>query len=435
MNDDRKVIRNASWIIGVQIVKSALALVISIFTARYLGPANYGLINYAASIVAFVAPIMYLGFNNTLVQEIVNAPKKEGETVGTAILMSFFSSLLCIAGIAVFVSIANCGENKTIFVCLLYSILLIFQSADLIAYWYQAKLLSKYSSSVSLCAYIVVSCYKIYLLASGKNIYWFAVSNAIDYLLISGALLIIYREIGTQRLRFSFAAARRMLGKSRHYILSNMMIVVFAQTDRIMLKLMVGDTETGYYSAAVYCAGLASFVFSAIIDSVRPIALKHKEESEKLFERDIVRLYSIIIYLALAYSLVMTVFALPVIKILYGADYIPAVYILQIVVWYCTASYLGGARDIWILAENKQKYLWRINALGAIINIGLNTVLIPIWRADGAALASVITQFSINVLFTSIYKPTKRTGRLMFRGSNPKLFIGMIKKIVKRDKQ
>ena len=107
MNDNRKVIKNASWIIGVQIAKSVLALVISIFTARYLGPANYGLINYAASIVSFVAPIMYLGFNNTLVQEIVNNPEKEGETVGTATLMSFFSSLLCITGIAAFISIAN----------------------------------------------------------------------------------------------------------------------------------------------------------------------------------------------------------------------------------------------------------------------------------------------------------------------------------------
>ena len=433
MNDNRKVIKNASWIIGVQIAKSVLALVISIFTARYLGPANYGLINYAASIVSFVAPIMYLGFNNTLVQESVNNPEKEGETVGTATLMSFFSSLLCITGIAAFVSIANYGENETLLVCLLYSILLVFQSADLIAYWYQAKLLSKYSSSVSLGAYIVVSCYKIYLLASGKSIYWFAVSNAVDYLLISGALIIIYRKIGTQKLKFSLSTARRMLGKSKHYILSNMMIVVFAQTDRIMLKLMVGDAETGYYSAAVYCAGLASFVFSAIIDSVRPIALKHKEENEELFERDITRLYSIIIYLALAYSLAMTVFASLVIKILYGADYIPAVSVLQIIVWYCTASYLGGARDIWILAENKQKCLWRINALGAIINIVLNALLIPIWQAYGAALASVITQFSINVLFTSMYKPTKRTGRLMLRGSNPKLFIETIIKIVKRD--
>ena len=57
MNKNR-VVKNASWIIGIQIVKSLLGLVISMLTARFLGPSNFGLINYAASIVAFVTPIM-----------------------------------------------------------------------------------------------------------------------------------------------------------------------------------------------------------------------------------------------------------------------------------------------------------------------------------------------------------------------------------------
>ena len=67
MNKNR-VVKNASWIIGIQIVKSLLGLVISMLTARFLGPSNFGLINYAASIVAFVTPIMYLGLNGVFVQ-------------------------------------------------------------------------------------------------------------------------------------------------------------------------------------------------------------------------------------------------------------------------------------------------------------------------------------------------------------------------------
>lgn len=66
MNKNR-VVKNASWIIGIQIVKSLLGLVISMLTARFLGPSNFGLINYAASIVAFVTPIMYLGDRKSVV--------------------------------------------------------------------------------------------------------------------------------------------------------------------------------------------------------------------------------------------------------------------------------------------------------------------------------------------------------------------------------
>ena len=52
-----KVIKNASWIIGCQIVKSIMNLIISMLTARYLGPSNYGIINYAASLTAFALPM------------------------------------------------------------------------------------------------------------------------------------------------------------------------------------------------------------------------------------------------------------------------------------------------------------------------------------------------------------------------------------------
>ena len=47
-------VKNASWIIGCKLAKAVLTLIVTMLTARYLGPSNYGLINYAASIVTFV---------------------------------------------------------------------------------------------------------------------------------------------------------------------------------------------------------------------------------------------------------------------------------------------------------------------------------------------------------------------------------------------
>lgn len=429
--NEGKVVKNASWIIGVQIAKALLGIVISMLTARYLGPTNYGLLNYAASIITFLTPVMYLGLKNTLVQELVAAPNKEGEILGTAITMSFCSSILCILGAAVFVSLANRGEHETLVVCLLYSLLLIFQSVELIVYWFQAKLLSKSSSLVSLCAYILVSGYKIFLLATGKNIYWFALSNALDYCIIAFALLYIYRSKRGQKLHFSMHRAKELFKHSKYYIISGLMIVIYAQTDRIMLKLMVGNVETGYYSAAVYCAGMASFVFSAIIDSMRPVIFRYKVNGDNAYETSIIWLYSIIIYLAAGYSIVMSVFAPYVINVLYGQEYLAAVPILQIVVWYCTASYIGGAFSVWVLAEGKQRCLILINAVGAGLNVILNAILIPKWHAVGAAAASVTTQYAINIIFVSLYRPTRRNGYLMLQGCSPKVIVSIIKHLKK----
>lgn len=431
MNKNR-VVKNASWIIGIQIVKSLLGLVISMLTARFLGPSNFGLINYAASIVAFVTPIMYLGLNGVLVQEIVNTPEKEGEILGTSVTMTFLSSLLCVIGVISFAAAVNRGERETVIVCALYSTLLIFQSLELLNYWFQAKLLSKYASGVALFAYAVISGYKIYLLAAHKSIYWFALSNALDYMIIVIGLFIVYKRLGGGRLRFNLSTARRLWGKSRYYIVSNMMIAIFAQTDRIMLKLMINDAATGYYSAAVACAGMTGFVFTAIIDSFRPLIFDDKKTDEIRYEKDMCRLYGIIIYLSLLQSLVITLFSGLIIKILYGAAYSASKNALKLIVWYTTFSYLGSVRNIWILAENKQKYLWIINLSGALANVALNYILIPITGIMGAALASLVTQIFTNVIIGFIIRPIRYSNTLMLRALNPKEMTKAIKALIKK---
>lgn len=427
-----KVAKNAGWIIGIQLVKAILGMVISMLTARFIGPSNFGVINYASSIVAFAAPIMQLGFTGVLVQELVKTPEKEGEILGTAITLSTLSSLFCILGVFSFAFIANGGETETIIVCTLYSTLLIFQALEMMIYWFQARLLSKYSSCISLTAYAVISVYKIFLLATHKSIYWFALSNALDYMLIAAGLFIAYRKLGGAKLHFRSDIARKLLSKSKYYIISNMMITVFAQTDKIMLKIMIGDTETGYYSVAVTCAGMLGFVFSAIIDSFRPLVFDVQKSSVAKYEKTIITLYSIITYLSLAQSVAMTVLAPLMIRILYGSEYISSIAVLQVLTWYCTFSYLGGARDIWILAEQKQKHLLTINAVGAVMNIALNAVLIPRFQAVGAAIASVLTQFFINYIFVLIYTPTRRNGILQIKALNIKHLFSVTQYLKKR---
>lgn len=408
-----KVAKNAVWIIGIRVVQAVVAMLINMLTARYLGPSGFGLITYASSLVAFVLPIMQLGLSNVLVQEIVSSPEKEGKILGTSITLSVLSSFCCIIGVSAFSFVANPGETETILVCFLYSLVLIFQAFDYVEYWYQAKLMSKYTSMISLMAYVIVSAYKIFLLLKGKSVYWFAISNALDYVLISFGGLVLYRRLGGGELSFSLEIGKKLFSKSKHYILSSMMVTVFAQTDKIMLKMMLDESATGYYGAAVTCAGMTGFVFTAIIDSFRPSIFEGQKEGNEVFRHRLTMLYSIVIYLSLAQSIVMTLFSKWIIYILYGTAYNPAISALQIIVWYATFSYMGSVRNIWILANEKQKCLWKINMSGAVANVILNAVLIPLMGINGAAVASLITQLFSNVIVGYIIKPIRPNNAIM----------------------
>jgi len=87
MSNEMKVIKNASWILICRVIQSFLALVVSALSARYLGPSNYGVINYAASLAAYALPITQLGLNCTLVKEFMSRPQEEGKILGTSIMI------------------------------------------------------------------------------------------------------------------------------------------------------------------------------------------------------------------------------------------------------------------------------------------------------------------------------------------------------------
>lgn len=422
-----KVATNATWIIACRVIQALLQFIVGMLTARYLGPSNYGLINYAASLVAFVVPIMHLGISNVLVQELIDYPEEEGKILGTSLVLCLTSSLACIIGVTAFATIANPNEPVTIVVCFLYSISLLFQALELLRYWYQAKLIAKYHSIISLFAYVAVSAYRIVLLALQKDVYWFAVSNSIDYLVISLGIFIIYHRRGGSHLQFSKDVGKRIFNKSKHYIVSGLMVTIFAQTDKIMLKLMLDETATGLYSAAVTCAGITTFVFAAIIDSFRPVIFGSLKKSTSEFELNMKRLYSIIIYISLLQSIVMCICAGIIIKVLYGAQYLESISALRIIVWYTTFSYLGSVRNIWILANNRQKYLWMINLSGALANVVLNIIFIPFIGLNGAAIASLITQIFTNVIVGYMISPIRENNRLMIESLRPGILLAVIK--------
>ena len=396
-------------------------------TARYLGPSNFGVISYVASVVAFALPIMQMGLNQTLVKEFINHEDREGTVLGTALVTNILSSVFCMIGCVAFVAAANPNDHETFLVGILYSFTLIFRATEMTQYWFQSKLLSKYPSIATLISYTIVALYKVYLLVTGKSVVWFAVSNVLDYLIASIILIVIYKKIGTQKLSLDWNVGRAMLSRSKYYILPSLMVMIFQHTDRIMLKMMIGSAETGIYSAALTCVGVTGFLFSAVIDSARPDILEQKRNDPVLYEKRVAQLYSVITYMSLAQSVLMTVLASPMIRILYGKAYLGAVSVLCVAVWYVTFSYYGSVRNVWILAEGKQKYLFGINIVGAVLNVVVNYFLIPIWGGVGAAVASFATQFFTNVVIGFIFPPIRHNNDLMLKGLNPKITLHILR--------
>ncbi len=409
-----KTVKNVGYLIVGKVIQMAFALVISLLTARYLGPSNYGLINYASAYTGFAAAVCTLGINNVLVKEFIDHPGDEGMVIGTTLGLRAISSLLSALAIAAITFVVDADEPTTKLVVVLASVGVIFQISETFNYWFQSRLESKVTAIATLVAYLISSAYKVYLLIAGRSVEFFVLVSSLDYLCLGIILLSQYKKRTNSAIRFSWNYGKNLLGKSYHFIFSGLMISIYAQTDKLMLKHMIGQTENGYYATAVAVCGMWCFILSAVIDSVYPSIMEAaKVNNETLFRKRNVQLYAIVFYLSAFVSLCFTVLARPIILILYGESYLPAAAPLRIITWYTAFSYLGVARNAWVVAKDRQKYLFRIYAASALANVVLNYLLIPSFGASGAAVASLAAQVFTTLIVPFFIKDMRENSMLM----------------------
>ena len=408
-----KEVKNAGWLIGGKIAQMVLSLFVGVLSARYLGPGNYGLISYGSALVSFFMSFCTLGINSVIIKDFFDNPDEQGKAIGSAIafrLVSSFCSSIAVIAISL---VVDRGSWETIVIVALCSVSLLFHVFDTINYWFQSQHRSKITAIAGFIAYAATSVYKIILLILGKSVFWFAFATSVDYIALSIVLLISYKKYKGPKLSVSFAKGKALLSKSYHYILSGMMVAIYGHTDRFMLKQMMSNETVGYYSTATAVCAMWTFVLSAIIDSMYPTIVKAFKSDKEEFDRKNRQLYAIVFYVTVFVSLGFVVFGNLIIRILYGAAYMPAVAPLKVVTWYTAFSYFGVARNVWMVCNDKQKYLKYMYIFAAILNIGMNLIFIPMWGAVGAAFASLITQMFTSIVLPYCIKDLRPNAKLM----------------------
>lgn len=410
-----KVAGNTIWIISERVVQMIISIIVGALSARYLGPSNYGLLNYGAAFVTFFSCIAKLGLDSIIVKEIIDNNENEGTIIGTSIVMRMISSIISIIIMVSLISILKPSDNVIILLSFLQSLSIIFQIYEIIDCWFQSKLKSKYVSIAKIIAYLVVSVYKIFLLVTEKSVVWFAVSMSLDYFIILIILLIMYKKNKGQKFVVSKEKAKYLLKNSYHFIISGLVVIMYSQMDKIMIGNMIDEFQLGLYSAASTICGYMGFVPEAIINSFRPIIYEAKKNNKKYLEK-LKMLYFIVFWLGIMFCIFVTIFSKSIILILYGEEYISAQITLIIAVWYTAFAYLGSARSIWIVSEKKNKYVKKYVIIGGIINLLLNLSLIPSLGINGAAIATLISQIVVALIAPLFYKETRVSTKIIIEG-------------------
>ncbi len=416
-----KFAHNTSWIIASRIYQLGVNLAVSVLTSRYLGPENYGLLQYAASFAALLTAFCTLGIGDVMVPALIASPREQGQLLGTAIVFRFGASLLSMTTVCLAVWAINPDQPLTVWVAAIYGSSMVLQSLEAVKYFYQKQLMSKVTGLLTMATRTVVALYKILLLLFQKDVLWFAFSNVLDHALFGVLLLICYRRHRQpgQQLRFDRSAGRTLLSQSCPFILSGFMVALYGQMDKIMIKHLLTETQVGHYAVALLLCNVWTFVLTALVDSARPVILEQFSGNEPQYRQKLAQLYRALMYISFAVAAAMTLLAKPLVQLLYGEAYLGAVNALRILPWGTAFSYLGVARSIWTVPHGQQHLEKYLAFIGAAANVALNLLLIPTWGICGAAVAAVLTQIITNFLCGLLFRPLRQNTALILRALRP----------------
>ena len=407
---------NLSWIFIGNIVHALGAFVLNVLVARQLGTDQYGLVTYGLALVTFATSVCNLGLDAVITRFFAEDEKSYPVYLGSGIVARLIVSAIGIAALQAVVAVSGAGDSKLQLLVLAQSSSLAYGCFDLFVYWFRYKYRADIPSILRMIAFAISGICQVFAVVVASDIILYAVSYAAETGVYALLTMIAYWKIWRKRLRFSFSKLKQMLVLSVPFIFSSILSTVYGQTDRVMLNAIAGSSAVAYYSVSATLAGAISIIPIALIEGFRPSVMELKFADGPMYRRRLSQLYAAVFWICIAYCLFITVFAEPIIRMMYGDEYLPAVPALSLIVWYTSFSYFGAINNVYMVAEGKTKWVPILTGCGALINIVLNLALIPGFGIVGASAASLLTQVITNFLMFGAIPELREGFKLMLNG-------------------
>jgi O-antigen/teichoic acid export membrane protein len=415
-----KYFKNTSWLFGGQMLRMVLGLFVSVAVARYLGPKDFGLYNYVLSIVALVGVVAGLGLQNLAKRELVEQPERRDAILGTCFVLSLLAGVIAYAAMLFTV---GCVSDRSLVIGL-FTLLggtLFLSPLKCIEIWFQSQVRADLSVAASSITLLIFAAIKVAAIYFGGNLMHFAYIFLFESIVLTGLLVVFYkRHFG--RL-FAWRAERKLalefLKQSWPLLLSGLAITIYMKVDQVMLGAMLGDEAVGQYSVAVRISSVWYFIPTILAASLFPAILNARRQSAQIYEARLQRYFDLNAGLAYLVCIPLTFAAPLIITILFGAEYHSAAPILAIHAWSSLFVFLGVARNQYLVAEKLYKFSMLTVLTGAVVNVLGNWVLIPLQGGKGAAIATLISQFTAAYLTCWLFLPTHFVARLLSKSVLP----------------
>ncbi|HEY0897160.1 MAG TPA: flippase [Sphingobacteriaceae bacterium] len=424
-----KYFKNTGWLMLGRVGSLVIKMLVNISVANYLGKEAFGTINNAYAFVVIFLSVAGLGLDQFIVRELVNSPEKKAGILGTSVALKLFAALAIIPAILLGYQVFPSEGTPSEYVFII-SLIGIFQAFNVIDAFYQAQVQAKNIMLVNIGGNVISAVVKLAFIFLQLPLMWFVIALVLDAALLALGYVTLYSAQKHRIFAWQFqrSMAGNLLSKSWPLMFSAVLVTLYMKIDQVMIGRMLGEAPLGIYSTVVSLSEAWYFIPMAIVSSVFPAIITAKKQDEKRYQKRLQNLYDLMVFISMGIAVVMTFCSSWVYDLLYDPEFSAGAPVLAIHVWAGVFVFLGVASGQYLINEGLTGLSLFRTAVGAVVNIVLNLVLLPVYGIAGAAWATLIAYACAT--FSIIFIPgTSKTALMMLKSL---FLISLIQKLIKR---
>jgi O-antigen/teichoic acid export membrane protein len=384
------VARNATFVLGVQVVLKALAFLFNVYVVRRLGDVHFGQYSAVMAYVAIFAIFTDWGMSPYAVREMAKDRKKTSWLLPNIVAIRVILSL--IITIIAPLSALWLGKEGDMVLGVLIA------SAGLILYAFQGPLSSAltarerldYTSVFGLVSRLVFWGLGVLLLTNGLGFIGLVIASLISVAVVAVLSGWALFKLGVGRLILSARRWPQLFLAALPFGVSDISDVFMQRFDTVLMSFVLTDAAVGWYSVPWTLINMILLIAQSIAIAMYPSMVRSYTENPELLPRVAWRSIKYLLIVCLPIAVGGTVLADRIIITLYKEVFANSIPVLQVTLWALPSLFLlellGRVSNTLYL----ERLAARINVINAVITVILNLILVPTIGILGAALALVV---------------------------------------------
>ena len=397
----KSVLTNSVVLLSSKVVTWALAFVMTIMLPRYLGASSYGKLYFAISITNVFAIMVEFGLNSLVSREIAKKPESTTAYLVNAALLKVGLWVVAFAIMNAFVRIADYPPTTRLAVLILGAAIMITSMSSLLVAVLQATRHINWVAISSIAEKAVLTVLGVAALLAGYG------------MLVIAAIMLVSALVGLVLDLVWFAKLSRtapvhegwegltlkpLFVKALPFFSVVFLGAIYFRVDVIIMSLVKSSVVVGWYGASYRLFETTNLIPEAFMFAFFPVFCRMAVRGDNSLALATQKALDLLLLIGIPIAVGLFTLATPIVSTLYGAQFLPAAGSLRLLALATPFLYTNASFVQLLVATDRQKKLAMTAGVAAVVNVGLNLLLIPRYGHIGAAATTVVTEVVVTAV-------------------------------------